>query len=190
MGGLLISLFFVSSNILPSIYLLPKVPITFQVLVISLMGGLLGLRSGLICLTSLYLGTTIGLPFMSGFHGGLSVFGGPTSGYIIGFIFILLLSGLCRDLFFDKLRLSKSSHNLLIYGSIYFAMNFIGVLLCYACGSVWLAVYNHSFDNFSKLFLANLVFLPFDTVKCFIAADIVCILGFTHGFHRVSESRR
>ena len=66
----------------------------------------------------------VGVPVFSGMMGGLGKLLGMTGGYIIGFIFEGLLYWLAEKLFGDRLPVKIVS---LI----------VGLLVCYAFGSVW-----------------------------------------------------
>jgi biotin transport system substrate-specific component len=62
------------------------VPITAQTLGIILAGAVLGPRRGAAAVTVFLLLVFIGLPLLSGGHGGAAVFVGVTAGYLIGWI--------------------------------------------------------------------------------------------------------
>ncbi|MFC5501612.1 biotin transporter BioY [Lysinimonas soli] len=62
------------------------VPITAQTLGIVLAGAVLGPRRGAAAVTVFLLLVFIGLPLLSGGHGGAAVFAGVTAGYLIGWI--------------------------------------------------------------------------------------------------------
>ena len=84
-GAVFAAMFFVSSNIIPPIYVLPGVPVTFQILFVVLMAAVLGTKGSLITLGVVYGLTLVGLPMMSGFAGGIGAFARPSG----GFMFIL-----------------------------------------------------------------------------------------------------
>jgi len=62
------------------------VPITFQTLGVMLAGAILGARKGVLAVVLLLVLVAAGLPLLSGGRGGLSVFVGPSVGYLIGWI--------------------------------------------------------------------------------------------------------
>lgn len=102
------------------------VPITLQVFAIALSGYLLGPKYGVIS-TLLYITLgAIGVPVFSHFRGGIQyIFGSPTGGFILGFIFISLFCGL-SCLFRWKKR-----------GAFYsISFGFIGTVICHLCGSM------------------------------------------------------
>ena len=61
------------------------VPITIQSLGIMLAGAILGARRGAASVLLFLFLVALGLPLLSGGRGGLSVFAGPSVGYLIGF---------------------------------------------------------------------------------------------------------
>ncbi|MEH7546758.1 biotin transporter BioY, partial [Neobacillus vireti] len=71
-------------GIVPPIMLsFTPVPITLQTLGVLLAGGALGARLGAMSQTIFLLLLAAGMPLLSGGRGGLSVFVGPSVGYII-----------------------------------------------------------------------------------------------------------
>ena len=71
------------------------VPVTLQTLMVVLVGVLLGPKLGAL-LVYLLLGC-VGLPVFSGGTGGIGRLAGATGGYLIGFIPMAWLSGLCAE---------------------------------------------------------------------------------------------
>lgn len=61
------------------------VPITLQSFGIMVTGAVLGARRGAAAVTLFLALVAIGLPLLSGGRGGLSVFAGPSAGYLFGF---------------------------------------------------------------------------------------------------------
>jgi biotin transport system substrate-specific component len=146
------------------------------------MGGILGVRSGLINIFALYLATVVGLPLMSGFGGGLQVFARPTTGFIVGFAFVVLMAGICHDIFAHRV-------NAKLFSVLFMLFSFIGVLICYGFGSAWLVIYNHTgFIAFGTVFKANLAFLPFDAVKCIVASAIATSFAFVPSLKKLAKS--
>lgn len=72
----------------------------------------------------------IGLPVFSKGQAGLSVLVGPTGGYIIGYFFIAVCTGLAVQKFEKKIYLH-------VIGMV------AGTLVCYVFGTVWLGVSMH-----------------------------------------------
>lgn len=165
LGGVFCALFFVSSNILPPIMVIPSVPITLQVMVLALTAAVLGLRGGLLTLTAIYLLTIAGVPMMSGFGGGPGAILRPTGGFILGWIFLMLILGLYTELLAPRLR------EIPVYGRIlhlcaFTAAGFLGSLLMYLSGAVFLAFYNGSPQTAGPVFVTTLLsFGIIDAVK-------------------------
>ena len=177
-GGMMIALFALSSNVIPPIYIIPNVPVTLQVLVIAMIGALLGVRNGLFCVMALLIATFCGLPFMSGFKGGPSVFFSPTGGFIFGFILIVLLMGTYRDIILP--RLMKGKYSKAIHFPAFIFVGLLAVLIQYACGAIGLGLIGgKGLVDFPKLFLGVLTFLPFDILKIVTAAVLTFPLYIT-----------
>jgi len=70
------------------------VPITAQTLGVMLAGTVLGWKRGAAALLVLYVLVAVGLPVLSGGHGGLGVFVRPSVGYLIGWLPGAIVTGL------------------------------------------------------------------------------------------------
>ena len=176
LGGLFCALFFLASNILPPIQIVPGVPVTLQVPVVAMMGGLLGCKLGFTVLTAIFLMTAAGVPMMSGFSGGMAAFVKPTAGYMVGWVFIVLAAGLYRDRLRPWLRshMQGGRRGGLLQAGAFMLPGAAGVLLCYACGAVWLSIYNGvGLSGFWLGFIGNAVFFPADLIKL-AAAYFLC----------------
>lgn len=74
------------------------IPITFQVLAVTLCGGLLGKKLGFISQVVYILLGAIGIPVYAGFSGGINVLLGPTGGYLLSYpIAAYIIGYLCKD---------------------------------------------------------------------------------------------
>lgn len=98
----------------------------------------------------------VGLPVFSGFAGGVAKLAGPTGGYLIGFIFMILLSGIA---------LEKSKANIWITG----VGMVLGTLVAYAFGTAWF-VYQMQYTWDKALAVCVFPFIPFDLGKIVIAS--------------------
>lgn len=103
------------------------VPISLTSLVIYISVYILGWKRGLITyLVYLFVGIA-GLPVFSGMTGGIGKLAGPTGGYLVGFIFTVILCGL----FVEK-------------GNGRWYVSFIGMILgtavLYAFGTAWFCI--------------------------------------------------
>ncbi|MEG1524574.1 MAG: biotin transporter BioY [Clostridia bacterium] len=100
------------------------VPFTLQTFAIFAAVGLLGgKRATLTVLVYLLLGA-IGIPIFSGFSGGFGRLLGTTGGYLIGFIFSCVVSGLI---------LHKWGRSIFVMAIAMFS----GLIVCYAFGTAW-----------------------------------------------------
>lgn len=109
-------------SLLPSL-----VPFTMQTFAVCLLAGVFGRRTGVLIIAVYVLLGAVGVPVFSGFRGGLGVLLGTTGGYIIGFLFTALAVGWAAD------RWGRD------FGIMAAAMA-LGVVLCYAFGTVWFTV--------------------------------------------------
>ena len=70
------------------------VPITLQVLAVSLIGYFLGAKRGIISILAYILLGLVGVPVFSGFMGGIYVLFGYTGGFILGFLPLAFMCGM------------------------------------------------------------------------------------------------
>ena len=131
------------------------VPISFTNLAIYFSLYVLGMKAGTVSYLIYLLLGFVGLPVFSGFSGGVGKLAGPTGGYLIGFIFMAIVSGWIIDRFPGKYLL----HAL---GLV------LGTLICYAFGTIWLA------RQLNMTFIAGLgvgviPYLPGDGLKILAA---------------------
>ncbi len=103
------------------------IPFTLQTFAVFLAVILLGGKRGSVAVLVYILLGAIGVPVFSGFKGGLGALLGTTGGYIIGFIFSALFMWLMEKLLGRKLWVQAVSM-------------VIGLLICYAIGTVWFMV--------------------------------------------------
>lgn len=141
------------------------VPFTLQSLGILFIGYYLGSTMGLLAvLLYLTLGT-LGLPFFSGLKGGLLVLSGPTGGYLLGFLFAVLLIGKAKEL-----GLLSSWYKSLFMG-------FLAHLVIYFFGVTWFLVgfnsLSFSYGLKETLWLTVIPFLPSDFFKSLLFSIFV-----------------
>ena len=96
-----------------------------------------------------------GLPVFSGFTGGASKLFGPTGGYLIGFIFMILIAGLL---------IPKLNGNRVAEAFVFI----LGTAVLYLFGTIWLA-YSAGLDFKAALFAGVIPFIPGDLIKIVIA---------------------
>ena len=134
-----------------------EVPITLQTFGVCLAAAMLGWKRGVLSVLVYLLLGAVGVPVFSGMTGGVGKLAGPTGGYIIGFLLTALLVG------FAAQRWQRRALPL----SLAMAL---GVLACYAVGTVWFMVVTHTGLG-ESLLLCVVPFLIPDAVK--IAAAVI-----------------
>lgn len=132
------------------------VPISLTILAIYISVYAIGLKRGMISLLLYLLIGFIGLPVFSNFKGGFQVLIGPTGGYIIGFVFVVLCSGIFIERFESKVYMHVIGMSL-------------GTILCYILGTAWMA-YQASMTFLEALFAGVIPFVWADAIKIAIAA--------------------
>lgn len=132
------------------------VPISFTNLAIYFAVILLGTKKGTISYLVYLLIGLVGVPVFSGFTGGPGKLLGPTGGYLIGFIFMALISGFFIEHFHYKIGMS-------IVGMI------LGTIVTYVFGTAWLAI-EAGMGFYAALMAGVIPFIIGDLIKIFIAA--------------------
>lgn len=138
------------------------IPITLATFAVMLSGALLGGKRGMVAVCVYILIGAVGLPVFSGFKGGLGVLGGPTGGYIIGYIPLALITGI-----FANMNTKFNRAVVSVIGMI------IGTAALYTFGTVWFMIISKS-SLANALALCALPFLPGDAVKiaCITAVSV------------------
>ncbi|MDO5389171.1 MAG: biotin transporter BioY [Clostridia bacterium] len=101
----------------------------------------------------------VGLPVFSGFAGGIGKLAGPTGGYIVGFIFTAVISGIVINKFYNNKLISA-------LGML------LGLIVVYAFGTAWFAFLNGDKTIYEILKLCVIPFIAVDIIKIAIAAII------------------
>ena len=127
------------------------VPISLTNLVLYLALYLLGTRRTALSFILYMLIGVVGLPVFSGFSGGLSKLAGPTGGYILGFLVMVLVAGPFVD---------RSGGHFLPD----FAGMILGTALCYALGTAWFCVLS-GMGVMPALATCVFPFIPLDLLK-------------------------
>lgn len=162
----LISLF---AAIIAALGLLPPitlgfipVPITAQSLGVMLAGVILGAKRGTFAVLLTILIAAIGLPILSGGRGGLSIFTTPTTGYLIGWVAAVFVTGYLAE------KLANRRQSGFMQTASFFIASFVGgVIVLYAFGVTYLAFVTGI--GLSKAFLGSLAFILGDTLKAIFA---------------------
>lgn len=134
------------------------VGITLGIFVILFMTYVLGMGRALIAYGIYLLVGLVGLPVFAGFQGGIGVLLGPTGGFLVGYIAVIVSVGLMLKI--------KEKRLFMVLGSI------IGLLFCYLLGSLWY-MYVMKVDFAGALWMCVIPFVAFDGIK--VAA--VCVIG-------------
>lgn len=131
------------------------IPVTLQTFAIALSAYCLGARRSLAAvLIYLCLGA-VGVPVFSSFQGGISIFLGPTGGFLVGFPLLAFFGGI--SLRFIEKSPSASSFNKWKNLAAAMLWGFWGVIGCHITGTLWFARYANA--GFFEAFL--LVSLPY-----------------------------
>ncbi|OLR58753.1 biotin biosynthesis protein BioY [Anaerostipes sp. 494a] len=131
------------------------VPISFTNLAIYFIAMVIGWKRGTISYLVYLLLGAVGLPVFSAFSGGLAKLAGPTGGYLIGFIFMAIISGW----FVEKFNGNPVAS---VIGMI------IGTAVTYAFGTLWLCYQMH-LTFIQGLYEGVIPYLPGDFIKMIIA---------------------
>ncbi|NLM19965.1 MAG: biotin transporter BioY [Clostridiaceae bacterium] len=107
------------------------IPVTMQTYALALIGFLLGLKLGTFVVGAYLILGLIGLPVFSNFGSGPAKLVGPTGGYLIGFIPMIILIGLAGNLIQKNKSLSTYIWVILL--------SLAGLFCCHLLGIVWLA---------------------------------------------------
>lgn len=143
---------------------LGPVPFTLQTLAVFVAAGMLSWKRGTISVLVYILIGLLGLPVFAGFSGGIGSVVTPAFGYIVGFILTAIVVGLSKKFFGTKLVP-------MIISMV------IGLILCYAVGTVWFMVVYNITGQYIDLGLALAwCVIPFiipDACKIAVAAVLV-----------------
>ena len=134
------------------------VPLSLTTLVLYTAVYVLGTKDAFFSYVIYLLLGFAGLPVFSGFAGGAAKLAGPTGGYLIGFLFMIPLTGLL----FEKAGKSRARQ---------IAAMALGTLVCYLFGTVWLCL-QLELDFAGGLATGVIPYLPGDTAKIIAASFI------------------
>ncbi len=138
------------------------VPITAQTLGVMLAGAVLGARRGFLAMLLFLVVVAIGLPVLAGGRGGLSVFAGPSAGFLLAWPIAAFVTGLLTELLWRRLNVAWALVATLVGG--------IGVV--YSIGIPFISVFSDT--PLPLAFTGSLVFVPGDVVKA-VAAAVVAV---------------
>lgn len=137
------------------------VPISFTNLAIYITVILIGMKRGTISFVIYLLLGLAGLPVFSAFTAGPSKLLGPTGGYLIGFIFMCLITGLFAD------RAMKFDNRVVKIGLLVLGM-ILATAVTYVFGTAWLA-FQAGMTFKAALFAGVIPFIPGDLAKIVIS---------------------
>ena len=142
----------------------PFVPFTLQTFAVFVIAGLFDLKTGVISIMVYLFMGAVGVPVFSGFKSGFAAITGPTGGYLVGFLFMIVT--ICL---FKKIK-SESIVYLIIGMSI-------GLVLCYIFGTIWFyCVFAHNGDSKSFISILSICVITFiipDILKMTAAVILV-----------------
>lgn len=136
------------------------IPISLTNLILYIAIFIIGTRGTLISYVVYLLLGIVGLPVFSGYAGGIAKVLGPTGGYLVGFIPMIIIMGLV----FEK----TVSRSYKLNVSLTFVAMILGTLVAYALGTIWF-VYQMDCTFAYALGVCVFPFIPFDIAKMVIA---------------------
>ena len=147
------------------------VPITLQTLAVMLTGLALGPARAFAAVGLYVLLGLAGLPIFSGGRSGLGVLAGPSAGYIIGFVFAATAVGWLTVVVLRRTAGRPGRFRAVL---LFAAAMVSSIIFIHGLGILGMMV-NAKLD-FSKAFLADLVFYPGDVIKNALAVTIALAL--------------
>ena len=142
------------------------IPVTLQTFAVAFIAVLLGPVRSLMAVAVYLLMGLIGIPVFSNFNAGAAALLGPTGGYLIGFLFEVVITGL-----FGRIPVKNKFAKVAI---VYLGM-LLGLVALYFFGTLWyITVYNRGASEAvgvgAALMLCVVPYLLPDAVKTLIAA--------------------
>ena len=168
-GLVLMALFAAITCVLAPISIpIGPVPISITMLVLFISVYVLGWKRGTITYIVYLLIGMVGLPVFSGWEGGLGKLAGPTGGYLIGFIPMVIVCGLAVEKGYTMSR--GAGIVVSVAGMV------VGTAIAYAFGTVWFCVSTGT-GVMAALSLCVFPFLIGDAAKIIIAAIVGPLIG-------------
>lgn len=155
-----VSIFAALTAVLTQIVIpLPAVPISLGNFAVMLCAVVLPLKLAFASQTVFLLLGAFGAPVFTYFSGGFHKIAGPTGGYLLGYLLLVLAVGLLKKRFPEGGFLSLT------------LMLLAGMLLCLLCGTLWLAV-GLGYTPWQAFLTGTAPFLIFDICKAVGAAAV------------------
>lgn len=163
--------FFTTLLVISSWFTIPFViPFTLQTLVIFILILVLDLKKSLLILLIYCLLGIIGIPVFSSFQSGLGVFLGPTGGFLIGFVPMIIVSNILLNIISNKKNGNLDNKTNFFMS---FLALFIGLLCCYTIATIWYGlVYDTTTSSLNIIIAIILPFILPDIIKIIIAIII------------------
>ena len=140
------------------------VPISLMTMVLFIAVFVLGTRNAMIaCILYLLIGLA-GLPVFTNYQGGIAKVVGPTGGYMVGYIPMILIGGLF-------IHLSKQIHRRFVSVMVQFAGFVLATIVLYAFGTAWFVISTGTPVG-AALGLCVIPFIPGDLVKIVAAIGL------------------
>ena len=154
------------------------VPITAQTLGVMLAGAVLGAKKGGLSLVIFLLLIVVGAPVLSGGRTGVSVFVGPSGGFLLSWPIAAYVIGW----FVDHTKGNISFWKIMLY-------TFIGgIVIVYLIGGAHMAFVMHI--PLLKSYISSLIFIPGDIIKCLLASFLASQLHRNSVMSRISSNNR
>lgn len=140
-----------------------QIPITLQTFAVFAAVCMLGMKKSLCSVLVYILLAAVGVPVLSGFRGGVGALLGTTGGYVVGFVFIAIVSGFILDKCGKKIYVMVMA---LILGQV----------IMYAFGTAWYMIaYMKNTGSVGLLSVLGLCVFPYiipDLVKMALAITV------------------
>lgn len=140
------------------------VPVTLQTFAIFMTAGLLGTKRSLITIIIYIMLGMVGVPVFSQFKAGPNVLAGPTGGYVIGFIFTVIIIGVLTKI------VSKSNKTL--KNAVTFLSMILGDVVCFVVETIHF-MFMMKVDLISSLTICVIPYIIPDLVKMIIAIMVI-----------------
>lgn len=168
-GMVLMALFAAITCVLAPISIpIGPVPISITMLILFISVYVLGWKRGTITYLVYLLIGMVGLPVFSGWEGGLGKLAGPTGGYLIGFIPMIIVCGLAIEKGYTMSR--GAGIALSVAGMV------AGTAIAYAFGTIWFC-FSTGTGVMAALTMCVFPFLIGDAAKIIIAAIVGPLIG-------------
>lgn len=146
----------------PFSFAIGPIPLSFATLVIYFLPYLLGRKQSFVCVCAYLLLGAVGVPVFSNFGAGIGKLLGPTGGFLIGYLPLVLIVG----------------YGVCTYTRpvIHAAFMLLGTGVLYAVGMAWFC-YSTQSGVLSGLALCVFPFLPGDMLKIWLAVTLAPVVS-------------